>query len=40
MKQFIQSTNTNTFNSLAIAMRKDLYRISTRLKGRDILIDF
>lgn len=40
MKQFIQSTNINTFNDLSIAMRKDLYGINTQLKGDDLLIEF
>lgn len=33
MKSFLENQNNNSLNNLAIAMRKDLYGIKTKLKG-------
>ncbi len=40
MKEFIINQNNQTLNNVAIAMRKDLYGISTNLKADNFNINF
>jgi hypothetical protein len=39
MKKFILDQNLNNLNNLAIAMRKDLYGIWTKLNGDNLKIE-
>jgi len=38
-KQFINLSNTDTLNKLAIAMRKDLYGINTKLRPDALMLN-
>jgi len=38
MKEFLENKNLSSFNKLTIAMRKDLYGISTRIKIENLLL--
>ena len=39
MKAFLEKPSQETFNSMILSMRKDLYSIRTKLKGINLVID-